>query len=199
MYRALNTIILAINSQQRRVEYEDSQATSEFYPGTTVRRWCQEWNELLTEATRNFTGGKGGKGAPIVDVATDTQGLYVSFVKKGGVSSPAVLLPSGKATSGTHQIDGDFALVCPVACDFGQTGSNDTEQEKADTQALDMELRGPDKSTKEYGSNELDILALAFTAVKLLFLLGQLGALPRLIQHLEWARRASKKPLHETK
>mmetsp|Transcript_9579 Transcript_9579/g.15917 ORF Transcript_9579/g.15917 Transcript_9579/m.15917 type:complete len:549 (+) Transcript_9579:1371-3017(+) len=200
---ALNTITLAIATQLRRAEYEESQATSEFFPGTSVRRWCQEWNDLLKEAVVNVAGGQRGKTSSaksaLVEVTTDTQGLFVTFVKKNKIGpSGAVLLPSGKATSGTQQNDGDFAVVCPLPHPRSDGEPEDLEQQRADAQALALEESGPDKAAQEYGSNELDILALSFTAVKLLFLLGQLGALPRLIRHLEWARRASKKPLHET-
>lgn len=193
---ALNTITLAIATQLRRAEYEECQATSEFFPGTSVRRWCQEWNDLLKEAVASVAGGQRGKASPLVDVTTDTQGLFVTFVRKSkSGSSGAVLLQSGRATSGTQQCDGDFALVRPLPR-LGEP--EDLEQQRADEQALALEESGLDKAAQEYGNNELDILALSFTAVKLLFLLGQLGALPRLIRHLEWARRASKKPLHET-
>ena len=72
----------------------------------------------------------------------------------------------------------------------------------ADTPCTDLtaeEARGPVQSAEEYSSNQLDILALAFTAIKLLFLLGQLGPLLPIIRYVEEARRASKKLLHETK
>lgn len=175
---ALNTIILAVSAQQRRPEYEEvlgrgaGAGGAEFFPGCSVRRWCQEWGELLAVAV----AGKAGAGAAL-EVNVDLQGLVVTFVKQG-----------------EGEVGGDFALVTPC-----EDASASPEEQQARAQELEQQRRGPTRAAQELGSNELDILALGFTAVKLLFLRGQLGALPPLVRHLEGARRASKKPLHETK
>jgi hypothetical protein len=230
--------VLAINCQQRRGEYAISGGV-EFFPGTSVSRWCTEWSDLLTDAissaantTNNNTatsttasttksgGKKGGKRsagatgsgkASPMSYNTDTQNLFVTFIKSdssNAAPSLSVLSSNGKASSGTHQVDGDYALVGPYSSKNTTTSSSSSSSssESAATTITDtnptaasLDQLGPDKCSEEYSSNLLDILALAFTAVKLLFLLGQLGPLPRLIGHLEWARRASKKPLHETK
>ena len=50
----------------------------------------------------------------------------------------------------------------------------------------------------EYSAEELDALALLFTAVKVVYLGGAIGRAARLIELLEAARRASRKPLHTT-
>ena len=50
----------------------------------------------------------------------------------------------------------------------------------------------------EYSPEELDALALLFTAVKVVYLGGAIGRAARLIELLEAARRASRKPLHTT-
>jgi hypothetical protein len=207
--RALNTIVLAISSQQRRPEYDDSkgEGRADFFPGTSVSRWCLEWTELLTEAIGGIAAAREGKaGAKVspIGVDTDTHGLYVTFVKTSGSSSSgspnaAVMMSSGKASNGTQQVDGDYALVRPSLGAVSSGSESSVSEAGAPAEEWVLEERGPDKAGEEYPSNLLDILALAFTAIKLLFLQGQLGALPRLIRHVEWARRASKKPLHETK
>ena len=50
----------------------------------------------------------------------------------------------------------------------------------------------------EYSAEELDALALLFTAVKVVYLGGAIGRAARLIELLEAAKRASRKPLHTT-
>ena len=198
---ALNTIILAISSQQRRAEYDESEGGTgkSFYPGKSVNLWCKEWNEILTPEYKciaslknNNKSAASSKTMPIhVDV--NMNNLYVQFHKKdANAPNAAVLLNSGKATNGTQQVDGDFALVLPFAPPGVQSGEGQDMNQ-------DDQITGPPKSLEEYDSNQLDILALAFTAIKLLFLLGRLGSLPRLIRHVESIRRASKIPLHETK
>lgn len=50
----------------------------------------------------------------------------------------------------------------------------------------------------DYSSEQLDALALVFTAAKLLFIGGALGRVRRLAAAAEPARRAARRPLHQT-
>ena len=214
--RALNTVLLAINAQQRRAEYQpaDSQAKAKgagalFFPGTSVLDWCREWNELLMEAIgADNTSKTAAAGAAVVSsslvhsIQTETHGLYVSFIRteEGEEGTGASVLSNGRASSGTRQVDGDYALVRSYpSTDQDTVLDTVPEQDKDKDSPASASASVSPKAREPYDSNRLDILALGFTAVKLLFLRGRLGALPRLIRHLETARRASCQPLHETK
>ena len=191
--RALNTILLAIKSQQRRPDYDDSR-NLEFFPGVTVFSWCDKWNSLFSEAmsfcnsaqdqdTTDKSGKKKKKPKRFtMNVNMDMKSYFVHFIRNNiGEKSKT------SEDSTMKQSEGDYAIVRCIS-----------DYHTADIELLD-ELESVTKASKEYGNNLLDILALSFTAVKLLFLLGRLGDLPLLIQHIECARRASPKPLHETK
>lgn len=168
--RALSCVVLGVGAQAR-----GSQGKEEFFSGWSVAQWCNELNEQLSKSVDGASTGVG-------QLDTDTQGSYVDFIRgsqRDGTGGGASVMTGGKATSGTVQDDGDYAVIVDTA---GETK--------------------PEASTKcahDYSGNKLDVLALAFTAVKLLFLLGRLGPLPRLIGHIEKARRSSRRPLHETK
>ena len=54
------------------------------------------------------------------------------------------------------------------------------------------------KQSAEYRSEELDLLALLFTLVKIIFNAGMLSALPGLIELIEPVRTSTAKPLHQT-
>ena len=51
---------------------------------------------------------------------------------------------------------------------------------------------------EDFNNNTLDLLALAYTLVKLYYLSGNLDKLPKLVETIELIRRVSKKALHET-
>lgn len=168
--RAMSCAILGVGAQTK-----GSQGEEQFFSGYTVAKWCNELNEHLSKSVDSA-------GANVGEVDTNTHGTYVNFIRGSesiGASGTAAVMTGGRTTSGTVQNDGDYAIIVDAAVDA-----------KAEVST---------KCAHEYSGNKLDILALAFTAVKLLFLLGRLGPLPRLIGHIEKARRSSKRPLHETK
>jgi hypothetical protein len=60
------------------------------------------------------------------------------------------------------------------------------------------ESSAPEVASLTYSDEELDLLAIGFTAVKIAYLQGRFSLLPGLYRVIEKARRASKVPIHET-
>lgn len=89
-----------------------------------------------------------------------------------------VIWISGTATRDGHDVDGHCRVV-PADSDNSQA----------------QDLRSVETTLSP---STLDLLAMAFTAVKILYTQGNIDAIPSLISIIEPLRRMSKTPVHET-
>ena len=88
---------------------------------------------------------------------------------------------------------------CAVTMALRRSGTQESPSFTLDSVDIsDTDIHPTASSKEEYDGDALDLLAISFTLVKLLYLRGRLHRLPAVFKVIEPTRRRSQVPIHET-
>lgn len=159
-----------------------------------IRTFLSSFNSVEAARPAKVGGGRVG------DYGFTVADLLAVLPKKEKVSLAAALTNTKqkKAAGSSSSSEAAGPFVPPYGLVWvAEDGGYSKTYSSADSSFL-VPFHRKTLEKEQYDDNSLDIFAIAFTAIKILYVLGELQALPQIFHVIESSRMSSSLPLHES-